>query len=305
MQRRELLKLMTGLPAGAAVADNLDDLDDMAFPTDTDSENSHHKLLYLHPGEINFLLGRPKNGKTTLAMSIALDYALRGLNVWFFSMGRESHDIASMMRLELKQFEDGSDDVMCEKHYHTYHNGRRIPLTCFDHFFATSTSLTQIKHFSYDQTIGWPSLVIYDGDSIDCTQLTVLEETSMSLDLRKRRLECTNLFKAPIIVSMALPSGAHLERDDKRPLETELKPRRDPSYGNALVDELYFVHRQALYEDEWDNDKLDSLELTRVNRLRPDDHKRLLVRDEESQWLRTLNHEEVEQLLAESPDQHA
>jgi hypothetical protein len=311
MQRRDLLKLMTGLPAGAAVAGNLDapdglnDLEELAFPTDTVSENNQHKLLYLHPGEISFLLGRPKNGKTTLAMSIALDYAMRGLNVWFFSMGRESRDIAAMMGLELKQFQDGTEEVMRERHFHTYADGRRISITFFDHFWGTHTPLTQVPRAAADYTLEQPRLVIYDGDTLDTTTLTDIEEHTMATDLQQRRVECAHVFKAPIIISMAMPGGAALEREDKRPLESELKPRRVRRPTQSLVDELYFVHRQALYEDEWDIDKLDAIELTRVNRLRPENHTRLLVKDTQTQRLRNLNHEEVEQLLTESNTRHA
>ena len=52
-------------------------------------------------------------------------------------------------------------------------------------------------------------------------------------------------------------------------------------------------------------DKLDALELTRMNRLRPDNHTRRLVRDTHSKRVRNLNHEEVELAMAHWDNERA
>jgi hypothetical protein len=310
MQRRELLKLMTGLPVGAVVA-NVDvdaDVDEFAFPSATDSTPSPNQLMYLHPGELTFVMGRPCNGKSTLALSIALDYAEAGKEVWYFSMARRSRETAELVGLELSQtgnVKDPYDRFARTRQFHSSLNGQRLGINFFDHYFATGTSLPQLLRIANNQELREPELVIYDADSIDCTELTGLEEHTMSEDLRKRRLECDQVFHAPIMLTLGMPGGADVERDDKRPLMEDLKPRRDPRPGRALVDELYFVHRPAIYDEDLGTDKLDALELTRMNRLRPDNHTRRLVRDTHSKRVRNLNHEEVELAMAHWDDERA
>jgi hypothetical protein len=298
MQRRELLKLMTGLPVGAAAANV--DADDLALPAETGEHTSISQLMYLHPGELTFLMGRPSNGKTTLALSLALDYADAGKQVWYFSMARQSREAAEAVGLELRHMngmEGAADRLNSTRQFFAYHHGQHVPINFFDHYFATHVSLPQVQHAAANLGVSRPDLVIYDADSIDCTTLTNLEEAGMATDLNRRRMECKQIFSAPILLTLGLPGGAAVERDDKRPLMEDLKPRRDLRPGKALVDELYFVYRPLIYEEDFASSKIDAIELTRGNRLRPDNHTRMLVRDEQKQRLRLPNHPEVERIM--------
>jgi len=62
------------------------------------------------------------------------------------------------------------------------------------------------------------------------------------------------------------------------------------------VDELYFVHRPALYEETAEGHP-DVLEITRCNRLRRDSFTRILVQDKSNRRLRKPNHAEVGQVM--------
>ena len=87
----------------------------------------------------------------------------------------------------------------------------------FDHCFATHVSLPQVGYSAHNQGVNKPDLVIYDADSIDCTQLTDLEEGSMAMDLRRRAMECRSIFRAPILLTLGMPGVDDPDREDARP----------------------------------------------------------------------------------------
>ena len=296
MKRRDLLKYLTGLPLGISAVASAGS--EMHLPVSAEPKRKPFRLLYLHPGELTFLLGRPCNGKTSVALSIALDYVEAGKQVWYFSMARRSRDVASVLGLQLRHMGtfDGPEDCTARtRQFFSYFNGKHVPLHFFDHYFATNVSLHQVRYALRNLSVTQPDLVIYDADSIDCTQLTDMEEATMAVDLRMRRAECERA-KAPILLTLGMPGAENTV--DARPRISDLKPRRDPRPGQALVDELYFVHTPSNYE-ELKKDSPRFIELTRANRLRTESFSRLLVKDWGTGRVHKLAAPEIDYLLEE------
>ncbi|MDP6615732.1 MAG: hypothetical protein QF790_01000, partial [Gammaproteobacteria bacterium] len=245
---------------------------------------------------------RPCNGKTELAMNIALDFAEAGSSVWYFSMAGNSRGIAEEMGLNLHPLESHellTDGWFSRRAFRVVNGNRALPLTLIDARLAPGVALPSWRLDFPSLGHQNPKLVIYDGGDIDVTALNRLEQQVMSHDLFKRKLECKRVYGATILMTMGMPSSSDVESEDKRPTFAELQRCFEQRPGRTRVDEIYFVYRPGLYEENCFGGRLNAIELTRCNRIRKETRSRLLVMDEGSGRLRNPNHEEVERVIEE------
>jgi hypothetical protein len=307
MKRRDLLKSMAALPLGAATAAsaqprNISSSTLGSTPASTPSSAAQPTIgsdgiIPLVPGEITALLGRPGSGKTTVAMSAALELIDAGLSsVWYFSLGDRGVEAAEKTGLGTKQLVNSraaSKFIPNPSIHQAFDGSRPLPLMIISEFFASDLVLPHLQeNFSVlgDRP---PGLIIYDADCRDYAQFSEREEGTFSSELSERRDECRNHFNAAILVTLSLPSGYDVERDDKQPILADLRPRRGVS---SLLDEMFFVHRPALYTGSTPGG-IDPLKISRHSRVTARSNSKMLLRDEHTNRLRDLTRVELNQAI--------
>jgi hypothetical protein len=319
MQRRNLIKLLVGLPVIGRLSESLG-----GNPA-TRARSRQKPLtacIETWPGEITQILGRPCNGKTTVALSMALEHIEAGNGpVWYFSSTRNSQKIAEEHQLQLttlprKTF--GKDLAIEERpDWSTYHSERAfaaslpgsntpLPLTFIDSWQPNTLQLQPRKGFTPQDPA--PTLVIYDMDDINKLALTSNQEHELASGFLARKLEAQQLGNTRIVITISLPSVSPFDGIDARPQLSDFNPRRR---GNtALVDEIYIIYRPGLYEIEHhlpvrqDDDAEycdtfipDYLEIARCNRLTLDRKSYAYIRDKDSGRLRDLTARESQLLI--------
>jgi len=305
--RRDIAKFISCLPLTGLSSEELNAATDQHNMLAAIAGGDISRLLPIKSGDITALLGRACNGKSTLALSVAMEYAENNAGeIWYFSTSERSRETAQLLGLILEQQPTADDPTDYydpqPKHYRAYKDGKRLPITFVDEWFATNMSVWHWPDWAADIEDKPPALIIYDLDHLDITTLSNEEEFDLTADLDATRKECRRCDTA-VLVTMKLPSGMELDRIDKRPRMDELKPRRNINQA-PLVDEVFFVHRPALYEHDWNNIHTDHVEVLRASRVRSYTGQRVLVKDPESDRFREPDSSERE-LLGNQSETHA
>jgi len=299
-KRRDILKALTALPFSQPAwsfslprLDDLDDLDKLASKNNGDGITS---LLPLKAGEITSLQGRACNGKSSVAMSIAFDYIDAGVgDVWYFCASNHTTVIAEHFGLELHTPEIPKDSKAYQPqpmYYRAYRNGQRLPLSFINESWAANMPLIDWPSWVPDLADSKPALVIYDYDHVDFTGLSDASEHLMAQDFVDRRDDCRKL-----------PTALDLDRIDKTPRISELKPRGNPN-RNPMVSELFFVHRPHLYDFPLSDDASSGVyanhfKLIRANRAQGQVAEQHLIWDKQLTRLRAMHATERKQLAKE------
>jgi len=299
--RRDIFRFLSSLPLFQAhwliAEQSLADEADTAI--DNEAPANPTRLLPVKPGEVTFLAGRACNGKSSLAMSIALDYADADAgDVWYFCSDGRSEEIAEQFGIELRQQPPPDHRVWPDqRHFHAYKDGKHLPISFMDEWYASNRPLNNWNFWFPGLADQNPALVIYDYDEIDCTTLSNIDEDLIASDLERRRDECRHEFNAAILITMKIPSGNDLNRINKEPHISELKPQRQTA-RDAIANEVFFVHRPKLYSPEWSGNDLDHIEVIRASRVRHFIAHRILVRDDASKRLRDPDSNELNLMLS-------
>jgi hypothetical protein len=274
------------------------------------------------PGEVTQLLGRPRNGKTTVAFSMALEHIEAGKGpVWFFSGTQNSREIAEKNHLQLSPVEGKTfgKDLMIEDRpeWRSYQTERAysarlqgsatpLPLTFIDSWNPEALQLAAPQGFSAENPP--PTLVIYDMDHIDIAASHAPNYYALAKAFYARKLEARALGNTRIVITLGLPEIVPFGPHEKRPQLSDFPFR--PRKAKALSDEIYLIYRPSRYEAEFymrssegrptrvrNQFVPDYIEIARCNRVTLDRKSYSRIRDKATGRLRELNDEENQRIF--------
>lgn len=221
----------------------------------TGIEALDEQLLGLKGGQLIIIAGRPKMGKTTLAMNIADHNAVRC----------KKNVLAISLEMSHKQLMDKSLASIGRIPYKSLRDGTAIR-THGDELFAASTliansslhlynrkgaSINQIRSMArrHKMKYGRIDLLIVDHiglvktDDPRASQVQVISEITRELKLLAQELDC------PVIALSQLNRALEM-RPNKRPIPSDL---RDSGSVEQDADLIMFVYRDEVYHEnsEW------------------------------------------------------
>lgn len=243
---------------------NIDNLD-MQNSVKAKNWYRFNKVVKLYKGDITVIAGRPGSGKTTFALSLALDFAKNGNRGLFFSLEMGEEQIINRMMSQLSlvpinKFQDSFEAKNLTKEEHA-----RIT-NAVEEMQALADNLQIISgNFSSDDI-----LEIAENDKpefiiIDYMQLLrategrgrVEEITYLSMELKRIAMK----LQIPIIELCQL-SRAVEQRGDKKPILSDLRESGQIEQDASVVIGIY---REAYYDEEADPEGMDCIVLKNRN----------------------------------------
>jgi len=256
VKRREILRSLCGIPLG------LSSLSGNEIHSDIRKQNKRHNpqeslvgqlTELLEPGTVTLLAGRPCNGKTSLATTLAMEFMQQGKHAKYFTMQKTIGQFSRETGLSRLVFYD----LPITQNLRTVvtrseTSGAVLQIT--EAPFPDEKIFEQIPISMGAKPFSQPELIVFDefASSPDSTSTW---STLIATPEYAQKLQChAQNLRAALLVVVRLKSVGLIERQDKRPSMYDLSHLEQWVTNQQGI---FFVHRPRLYDHMLPNDVLE------------------------------------------------
>ena len=243
---------------------NIDNLD---MQNSVKAKNWHrfNKVVKLYKGDVTVIAGRPGSGKTTFALSLALEFAKNGSEGLFFSLEMGEEQIINRMMSQLSlvpisKFQDSFEakNLTQEEHGRITNAVEEMQRLADNlQIISGNFSSNEILEIAENDK---PEFIIIDYMQLLRTSEghgRVEEITYLSMELKRIAMK----LQIPVIELCQL-SRAVEQRADKKPILSDLRESGQIEQDASVVIGIY---REAYYNEEADPEGMDCIILKNRN----------------------------------------
>lgn len=213
------------------------------------------KINGLEPADMIVLAARPSMGKTTLAMNMVTNEAVRGGRPIVFSMEMPRQQLIYKMLSSLGQVsiasiqrpsdsQKGMDDITFSKVSSVMGELKRTNLSIVDDAYMTIPRM-RLELRRYQKNHGKPTLIMADylqlirGHSKTDNRVNEISEISRGIKALAKEFDC------PFLVLSQLSRSLET-RNNKRPINSDL---RESGQIEQDADKIIFIYRDEVYNE--------------------------------------------------------